>query len=162
MDSAPVWPIVVGTLISLTILFVLFSRWLYYPIKEGMEKRDTRISNNIKDSEKLNKDALISKKLYDKNLSEIKKEKALIKDEAIAEGVIIKSDIINEAKSQAQKIVDDSETYSINQKKNLINEAEKEIGEIAIQIAEKVIEENLSSKSNEKFIEDLLKDIDNE
>ena len=85
-------------------------------------------------------------------------------DERVSLPQIKKNSIINEAKDKAKeeasKIVNSARVDIDNQKKAAMAEVKKEVGAMALGIAEKVIKKELAGNSEqENFVSSLVKDL---
>jgi F-type H+-transporting ATPase subunit b len=70
------------------------------------------------------------------------------------------NDAKNEAKSQASKIVAEANASIQQQKLAAMTEIKNQVGQLVIEVSEKVLRRELADKANqEKYIQDLSKDI---
>ena len=69
------------------------------------------------------------------------------------------AEIVDEAQAKANAMMARAETEIAQEKKKAINEIKDEISGMAVDIASKVVEREISAKDHEKLIEDFIKNV---
>jgi F-type H+-transporting ATPase subunit b len=129
------------------------------------------ILNALKDRETSIKDALRSAETAKKEMEKLKADNEVILAEARAE----KDKIVQEAKQTKEKIIADAKNEAIDEAKNILKSARRDIenekdaaimevrnrvAEISIEIAEKILREKLADTKEQKtMIERLVKEV---
>jgi F-type H+-transporting ATPase subunit b len=153
-----------GTIFWMLIIFgiVLFilKKFAWGPILKALKDREKSISDALNSAEKARKEVAGLKASNDHIITEARKEKDLILKEARD----IKDKIVSEAKNQAnveaQKSIEFARQQINAEKTAAINDIKKQVAELSLMIAEKVIKKELENpKDQEKLVEDLLKDL---
>ncbi len=140
-------------IINIVILFV-FLRWLLYkPVMKFMNKRTDGIQQQLDDASKLQTDAEQLKAKYDEMMENAQGLAAQI----INQGKDIADEqakqIALEAEEQAKEIRERTKKHVEEQKKQAIIDMRQEVTRIAVQIAEKVLEREVSYADNKDIIE---------
>ena len=66
----------------------------------------------------------------------------------------------DEAKSEAQKIIESANEAILNEKNAAVSDIKKQVVSLSIEIAEKLLKEKLSDDNKQmKIVEDLIKDV---
>ena len=153
-----------GTIFWMIIIFgiVLFilKKFAWAPILNALKEREQSISDALHSAENARKEVAGLKASNDQILAEARREKEVILKEARE----IKDKIIAEAKLQAnaetQKGIENARMQIQAEKTAAINDIKKQVAELSVMIAEKVVRQQLdNSKNQEILVEELLKDL---
>lgn len=141
------------------VLFIL-KKFAWGPILKALKDREKSISDALNSAEKARKEVAGLKASNDQIIAEARKEKDIILKEARD----IKDQIIADAKikanAEAQKSIEIAKQQINAEKATAINDIKKQVAELSVMIAEKVIRKELENpKDQEKLVEDLLKDL---
>ncbi|MGQ7869040.1 F0F1 ATP synthase subunit B [Sunxiuqinia sp. sy24] len=153
-----------GTLFWMTIIFgillIIMKKFAWKPILNGLKERETSIADALASADKAREEVEHLKADHEKIIAEARKEKEIILKEARD----LKDKLLTEAKKQAssegQKIVANARQQVQNEKDAAINEIKKQVADLSVLIAEKVIQKELKDKqTQETLVQDLLKDL---
>ena len=153
-----------GTIFWMFIIFgiVLFilRKFAWKPILNALKDREESIAIALNSAEEAKKQVAGLKAENENIMAEARREKGLILKEAKE----IKDKIIAEAKEKAiietQKAIETARIQIQNEKNNAINDIKKQIAELSVIIAEKVIKKELSNKAEqEKLMDGLIDEI---
>lgn len=153
-----------GTIFWMVIIFgiVLFilKKFAWGPILKALKDRERSISDALNSAEKARKEVAGLKAANDQILAEARREKDIILKEARD----IKDKIIAEAKNQANvealKSIEFAKQQIEAEKTAAINDIKKQVAELSVSIAEKVIKKKLeTSEDQQALIQDMLKDL---
>lgn len=143
-------------IINIVILF-LFLRWLVYkPISKFMKKRADVIQKQLDDAAKLQTDAEQTKAKYDEMMNQAHDLAAQIinKGKDIADEQA--KQIVQDAETQAQEIRERTQKSINEQRKQAVLDMRQDVTRIAIQIAEKVLEREVSYADNQDIIDNFF------
>lgn len=156
----PSYGLIVWTLLAfLTVLFLL-KKFAWKPILKSLKEREESIQNAIDEAKRTKEEMAKLKAGNEKILQEAKAER----DRIMKEAREAKDSIIAEAKQKAQKegermIAIARETIQ-NEKMSAITELKNQVASLSIQIAEKILREELSSQEKQKqLVKALLEDV---
>lgn len=153
-----------GTIFWMIIIFgiVLFilKKFAWAPILNALKEREQSISDALHSAENARKEVAGLKASNEQILAEARREKEVILKEARE----IKDKIIAEARLQAnaetQKGIENARMQIQAEKTAAINDIKKQVAELSVMIAEKVVRKQLAnSKDQEILVEELLKDL---
>ncbi|QJB71381.1 F0F1 ATP synthase subunit B [Mycoplasma sp. 1654_15] len=152
--------IMLATVLSFAILFLILSKFLYKPLKKNIEKRRKFLQDNI--------DATIENKEKSLQLVEEKNkellEAKLARQEIIAKAKIQAANIAttytNNAKAESKRIVEEGKFYVLQLKQKAEQETKKEIISTATVLASKILEKNITYQDEQELIDELFKDIE--
>ncbi len=149
----------VAQICNLFIQMYLIKRFLFKPINEVIAKRKQLADAQISEAEAANKEAQAMKADYEKNLAEANADARTIIQDAKRHATIQSEEIIKEAQAEAAAMKQKADADIAQEKVKAFNEMKDEIGDIAMQIAGKVIEREISEKDHQKLIEEMIKNV---
>ena len=143
----------------LTILFLL-KKFAWPVILKSLDERERSIADALNSAQKAKEEMASLKADNEKLLQEARNQRDLILKEARE----AKDSIINDAKSKATEEADRLRRIAReeiqNEKMAAITELKNQVATLSIQIAEKVIRQQLSTDEKQKsLVNDLLKDV---
>lgn len=153
-----------GTIFWMLIIFgiVLFvlRKFAWKPILNALKDREESIANALNSAEEAKKEVAGLKADNDRIIAEARQEKNIILKEAKE----IKDKIIAEAKEKAMqetaKSIEIAHRQIQSEKTAAINDIKKQVAELSVMIAEKVLKKELSNKGEqEKMVDGLVDDI---
>lgn len=145
------------TFVSFAVLFFLLKKFAWKPIVGTVNDREQSIREALASAEKA--------KLEMQNLTadneRILKEARAERETLLKEAREIKNKMIADAKEEAQtqasKMIEQAQVAIVSEKKAAIADLKNQVAELSINIAEKVIKEELSSSDKQlKLVEDML------
>lgn len=153
-----------GTIVWMLIIFgiVLFilRKFAWKPILNALKDREDSISQALNSAEEAKKEVAGLKADNEKIIAEARQEKSII----LREAKEIKEKIITEAREKAAEETNKSIVLAKQQieaeKTAAINEMKRQVAELSVLIAEKVIRKELSNKAEqEKMVDGLIDEI---
>jgi F-type H+-transporting ATPase subunit b len=147
------------TTLSFLILLFILGKFAWKPILNSVNDRETSILKALKkaenareemknltaDNERILKDARIEREAMIKEARDIK--------------VKMISDAKEEAKTTADAIISQAQEAIENEKKSAMADLKSQMASLSIEIAEKVVKQELSNKDKQlKLVEDMLND----
>lgn len=145
--------------ISVFILFIALSYFLFNPVRDMLEKRREKIRTDIDDAEKAKADAAALKEEYDAKLREVNKEAEEILSEARKRAKKNEATIIEEAKEEAARIIQRAGQEVELEKKRALDDMKKEMIQIASMMAGKVVAASIDTAVQEQLVDETLKEM---
>ncbi len=150
----------IWTIITFVVLFLILAKFAWKPLLNALKEREDQIKlalqNAAQAKEELGKLTLKSEAITNK----AREEANVILSEARGTSEKIRQDMLSKATEEANKIRIDEETKIKVEKDRAIDEIKTKVVDLTISISEKIIKKNLSSKENQKLIEDSLKGLE--
>lgn len=146
------------TFVNLIVFFLILKRLLFQPVMGMIEKREQMISGQIEDAEQKNTQAGLLKEKYDAELKNANQEAAIIVKTAKERGKEEYEKILRDAGAEASKIIADASKTIETEREKAVQGIQNEIAQVAIAAASKVIQENVDQASNEKILDDFLRE----
>lgn len=149
----------IAQICNLFIQLYLIKRFLFKPIGAIIEKRRALTDAKIQDAEKAKDEAEKMKADYEAGLANAKAEAAAIIQNAQKDAAARSEAVINEANARAAAIKTKAEADIAQEKKKAVNDIKNEIGGIAMDIAGKVIEREISPEDHKKLIDEFIENV---
>ena len=150
---------VVITLVSVFILYLILRKFLYTPVTNFLELRKNKIQGDLQDAKSLKSEAADLKANYESKISEVKLEGQEIIESARQRGNEIKDGILGEARQEAQTIVERARKDIAREKEKAYEDIKKSTGEMAILIASKIMEENITIDNQNNLINKFIDEV---
>ncbi|MBR2302217.1 MAG: F0F1 ATP synthase subunit B [Clostridia bacterium] len=152
---------IVQHVLCLLILIFFMTTLVYNPVLNFINKRKESVEATVKENERLSAEVKEIKENADKIVDEARKKAEFISFEATKEAETKSKEILAEAKRKSNDIIEQGKKEIANQKAKLEAEVKAEVGALAIDIAAKVLEREVSEQDNQKVIDECLKGWEN-
>ena len=152
-----------GLVIWTTLTFIIVAIILYvFAWKKIIVALDTRaqyIENNIKDAERLKKEAEAKFEEYQNKMIDLKHEAQEILQEAKKDAEVLKDEIIKKAKEEAEELRRRAQKEINLAKESAIEEINNYAIELSMEITKKVINKTLSIDEHKRLLEETLREL---
>ncbi len=147
------------TLAFLILLFVL-GKFAWKPILKAVNEREASIKDALAEAENARKEMQNLQADNERILKEARAEREGMLKEARELRDKIVSDAKEQAKVEADKLVKQAQATIVSEKKAAVSDIKNQVANLSVEIAEKVIKEQLANKDKQlKLVEDMLGDI---
>jgi F-type H+-transporting ATPase subunit b len=149
------------TLIAFGITLWILGKFAWKPIMKSLDDREKNINDSIQSAENVRKEMSELKSENEALLAQAREERG----QMLREAKETRDKIILEAKEQARletsKIIADAQNVINQQKMAAITDLKNQVGNLVLEVSEKVIRRELSSKTDqEKYIQQLTQNVD--
>ncbi len=150
----------VWTLIAFVIVFLVLRKFAWKPILSTLSDREKNIADAIATAERVKQEMAELKNENEALMQKAREERAIMLKEAKE----TRDKLVNEAKDQARveanRILSDAQASIEQQKNAALMEVKNSIGNMVIEVTEKVIRRELSSKAEqEQYIRALANEL---
>ncbi|MDO4490468.1 MAG: F0F1 ATP synthase subunit B [Lachnospiraceae bacterium] len=152
----------VAQILNLFIQLWLIKKFLLKPIRNILQQRQEMTDARIQEAEQAKTEAHAIKAEYEQNMKEAKEKANEILAVAQKNANTQAEEILHDAAAQAAQMKAKAEKDIAQEKKKAVNELKNEIGDIALEIAGKVIDREVKEADHEKMIDDFILNIGNE
>ena len=140
-------------LINIGVLVILVRFLLYKPVKKILDKRKEELRSAEAKAAERELEAAKSKEAYDVLINDAEKIKIEAEAKAKEDAKSVSAGIINEAKEKADRLLSDARVKAEKEHDEMIENAKSELTDIALQMAEKVLDREITDKDNVRIIE---------
>jgi F-type H+-transporting ATPase subunit b len=154
----------IGLIFWMTVAFAailyILGKFAWKPILKALKERETSIDEALHSAEKAREEMKQMQFSNEQLLKEAKNER----DAILAQARKIKDSIIEESKikasEEANRIIISAKESIQNEKMSALTDLKNQIGELAIEVARKILARELSEpKKQEEYIRQLIKDV---
>lgn len=152
--------VIFQTIAFLLLMFVL-AKFAWKPVLAAIKQREHDIDEALNKAELAKQEMVRLAAQNEESMKEARAERDLI----LKEAKVLKDSIVNEAKSQAQtegaKLIEKAKIEIENQKKAALAELKDQVSTLSIDIAERVLRNQLTDKAKQQdLVAGLLKDVE--
>jgi F-type H+-transporting ATPase subunit b len=152
--------LMVWVLLAFLIVFFLLKKFAWKPIMTGLDEREGNIAEAIATAEKVKLEMAQLKNDNEKLLTQAREERAMMIKEAKETKDKMIADAKDEARAQASKIMTDANAAIQHQKMAALTEIKNTVGNLVIEVSEKVLRKELANKAEqENYISVLAQDL---
>lgn len=156
--SVNIWDILIS-LLNLLLIFIIFKRFLYKPVRKVLDKRKAAIDAQYSAADEAKKSALSDKELYEEKLRSAEDEA----DEMIKSAAVTadrrSAKILDDAKVKADGIVRQAQSEAELEKRKAADEIRREIADVSALLTEKMLEREINENDHREFIDSFIEGI---
>jgi F-type H+-transporting ATPase subunit b len=156
----PEFGLLIWTLLAFLIVFFILGKYAWPTIVKGLRDRESGITDALATAERVKAEMAQLKSENEALLAQAREERATMLKEARD----TKDKIINEAKEQAKaeagKLINDARAAIEVQKMAAITEVKNQIGNLVVDVSEKILRRQLQNKpEQESYIKQLTEEV---
>ena len=145
--------------LSFLVLLFILRKFAWKPILNSVNERESSIKNALAEAEKARLEMENLQADNERILKEARAERETMLKEARELKNKIVADAKEEAQAQAGKMIEQAQTAIESEKKAAMAELKSHVAGLAVEIAEKVVREELSNKDKQlELVESMLDD----
>lgn len=149
----------IAQICNLFIQMLLIKKFLFKPIREMLAKRQELADEKLRVAEADKTAAEELKATYEKNMEQARDKANELLASAQKTAASQSDEIIRAANEQAVAIKSKAEADIAQERRKAVNELKGEIGSMAMEIAGKVIEREISEKDHAKLIDEFIENV---
>ena len=146
-------------IISVFVLFLVASYFLFNPVREMLAKRQAKIKDELDTAAKDKEDAEGLKKQYEDKLKNIDKEAEEILSDARKRAQENENRIVADAKEEAARIIESAKVEAELEKQKAADDMKREMIVLASMMAGKVVKASIDTTVQESLVNETLKEI---
>jgi len=140
------------------IVFFILAKFGFPVLTDMVRKRQERIEKSLEDAREIEARMATWKVEQAKMVEDTRKQQALILKEATETKARIVADAKAQAKAEADKLLAEAKTQIAAEKESALRDVRKEIALLSVQVAEKVLRNELSEEGSQRAFIDKLVD----
>lgn len=152
------WQSMLFYLVNFLLLLGAMIGLLYVPVKKMLKAKRKDLDDVYAQNEQLKADSDKLHTEYDKMVEDMKLENARVAAKVATDAQEKAETIISEAQTQAQSIVSSAKKEAANQMEQLKGEYRNSVNTLAVEVAQKLLEREISDDDNSVLIEQVLSD----
>ena len=159
--SVNIWDILVS-LLNLLILFLLIKKFLFKPVNNMLQKRQSEIDERYNAADEAKRLAEEDRLMWDAKIGTVKAETDEMMKKAQDSAKRQSESIVSKAKEQADGIIRQAETQAQLEMKKAEEGIKQEIVEVSTALANKLLEREISAEDHRSLIDSFIEKIGDE
>ena len=152
--------VVVVQIIAFILVVYILNKFLFGRILQFLKTREDSIKNSFEDITKKQQDADKLMQEYKARITEIEKEAHVKMQEAVQEGLKLKTQIIEQARHQAQEDTKRAHESIKMEKEKAIIELRQQVISLTLQATEKILGESVDEALQTRLVDKYINDLD--
>jgi F-type H+-transporting ATPase subunit b len=151
--------LILWTVVTFLALLFILAKFAWKPIINSLNERENFIKDSLDKAEKAQKEA---EKLVSDNKANLLKaegEAQKIIDQGREYAEKLKTQILDESKVQAKKMIEDASNEIQRKNAEAFNKLKEQVADIAVSAAEKILRENLDKEKQMKLVNKYLDEL---
>ena len=157
--ARPGFGLLFWTFFIFCIFWALVGKFAFRPIKDALKRRENDIQSALDEAKRAREEMAKLNTDNQRLLNEAREERAKLLREAKMTGDKLISEARDKAKEEANKIVVDARNEIEQQKNKALIEVKNQVGQMSIDIAEKLIRQQMNSAEQKNLAEKLVNEI---
>ena len=149
-------PVLLAQVVNVTVLFVLLYLVAYKPIMRMLDERSRRIKESLAQAESVREQAAHAEAEVKKQLEAASRDGQEKIARAVQIGEEVKQKAQLEARQEAEALITRARSEIHRERDEAIDEVRKEVADLTILAAEKVIDQSLDKKAHRQLIDKVL------
>lgn len=153
------YKLIIAQAVNFVLLLVILQRLAYKPVLKMLNDRTEKIDKSLKQAQKIEEEL---KNTEETKIAEIKKAKEeaqkIIKEAQDAAEKKLQETLVK-TKAKTKEIVENAKQEIRSEKEKSVAEAKKEIADVSILIAKKIIGKNIDENKEKDLIDNVLRKI---
>jgi len=146
----------VWTLLAFGIVFFILKKFAWKPILNTLNEREKGIADSIATADRVKNEMAQMQSENEKLMQQAREERSTMLKEAKQMGEQIVSKAKEDTRAITDKMVADAQQQINQQKMAALTEVKNEIGKLAVDVAEKVLRQQLSTEAAQNAYNSLL------
>ncbi len=150
---------VLATLITVSIIFIIVSYFVYFPVKKNIEDRQKFIKTNIDESIEKNKKADEFVDRSEKQIQTSLSDSKIIIEKSKEEAMSLKNQILADAQQEIKNKKQHLDKVYKNDIANYEETFNEQVIELALEISKKAINQKLTKQDEQTLIDEFIKEL---
>src|SRR5215213_9928091 len=142
--------LLIWTLLAFIIVFLILKKYAWKPILKSLKDRETSISDSLATAERVKAEMAQLQNENEALLARAREERGQLLKEARETRDRIVNEAKEQAKTEANRIVAEAQQAIQQQKMAAITDVKNQVGQLVIEVSEKVLRRELSNKTEQE------------
>ena len=151
--------LIIWTIVTFVLLLLVLRKIAWKPLLEALQRREEHVRSSIERAEHAKQEAerALEENRRQLALAEAESQRILNEGRALAEK--LKQDIIDKAQQQSRKMIDQAKHEIARDKDAALAALRQEVAALAVEVAEKILDETLDESKHRKIVDSYLRDL---
>jgi F-type H+-transporting ATPase subunit b len=152
--------IMAWTLVAFLIVLLILKKFAWTPILKSLNEREANIADSIATAKRVKAEMAQLQSENEALLAKAREERATLLKEAKESADKMVADAKNKAKAEYDKILADAQLAIQQQKNAALSEVKNQVGNLVVEVAEKVLRKELADKAQQEgYIKQLTAEV---
>lgn len=156
--SVNLWQILIS-LANLVLLFLMFKKFLYKPVKGVLEKREAELDEKYNSAYKAEAEAEKNRKEWEEKLTTADDKARKVLEDATENAKRRGEKLIADAEARADEIVRAAQNEAELERKKAVDGIKREIASVSGVLAEKMLEREINTDDHRTLIDSVIEKI---
>lgn len=156
--SINVWQILIS-FANLLIIFLILKKFLFKPVQAVFAKREAQVQGIYDEAEKSRTSATAMKQEYEQKMATAREEADGIVRTAVQSARREGDAIVAEASGKASHLLRKADADIAQARQQMLTDVRSEISDLAVSIAEKVVEREINAQDHQQFVDDFIRNV---
>ena len=148
--------LIAWTIITFVVVLIILKRFAWSPLLEALDERQRRIRDALEGAEQARDEAQAALAEHQKALAGAESEAREIVAQAREAGERVRTDIIDDARRDAEQTVEQALRSIESEKQAALSELRREVADLAVRAAGEIVNANLDDERNRQLVDDLI------
>ncbi len=149
-------PFLLTYIVHFLLLVFLLHRFVYRPVLNMLAERRRRIEEGLKAAELAREEAARQRAELEKQLEEERRRAQERVAAATRQAEQLREQILAEARAEAERILAEAREQAQQERERILHDARRQIAELSLLVAQKVVGESLDEQKQHQIIERFL------
>lgn len=152
--------IMVWTLVAFVVVLLILKKFAWKPILKSLNEREANIADSIATAKRVKAEMAQLQSENEALLAKAREERATLLKDAKETADKMVADAKNKAKTEFDKILADAQVAIQQQKNAALTDVKNQVGNLVIEVAEKVLRKELADKAQQEgYIKQLTAEV---
>ena len=145
-------------IVAFVILWILLARFVFKPISNIIKKREEKISASVNDADKLKEDAEKMLAEYRQKLDEARVEAQTIVEQSKTIGENLKNELFEKAKMESSQMIADARKEIERERDKALSSIKENVVDLTLLATEKLIGKAMKEEDHLRLIEESIEE----
>ena len=146
-------------ILNVVVLFLMLRMFLYKPVRKFMLEREAKFAREREQIDESRTEADSLKAQYELSMKNAKLEAEKLAEAKVRSAEHEADDLKRKAKQDAQALLTDAMAQAVTERDGLLTELKSQTAELAVDIAEKILEREVKPEDHQRVIESFFNKI---
>jgi F-type H+-transporting ATPase subunit b len=152
------WWQLAAQLVTFLVLLGVLTKLLYRPFLAHLQARSERIAKSLEDAERIDRELKETERKTKASLDEARREAQRIVERVTAEASDQRQAMLDGARQEAESLVSRAREQMEQERETMLREVRGEVVDLVVEVAEKVIGERLNEAQDRRLVDRTLEE----
>lgn len=152
--------LMIWTILTFLILVFILGRWGWKPLIEAIEEREAKIKADLEATKSARESAEKMRAELEEKMAELSQKTREMLSQAKSDGEKAREELLKKSAEEAKQILEKTKRQLDEERDRLVRELRAEVAGLSIQAAERILRQVVDRKSQERLVQDFLKDLE--